>query len=160
MQFARFLQEFGAQKGLVELVRVFAVHAIQRQSGEPGQHFWIRYPNGDGFLLYPGKPIGHEGPVSSIRLEQAREGVEDYEYLVMLRARVAGQGEDTVAMTRAKALLDTTCDRVLAGDDRVAAAVDHQIAFLDLPGYPAPQGTFYEDWRVNPIVAVVRPEPV
>jgi len=32
-----------------------------------------------------GMPIGEAGPVSSIRLEQAREGVEDYEYLHLLR---------------------------------------------------------------------------
>ena len=39
-------------------------------------------------MLYPGAPIGHDGPVSSIRLEQAREGVEDYEYLYLLRERM------------------------------------------------------------------------
>ena len=33
--------------------------------------------------------MGHDGPVSSIRLEQAREGVEDYEYLYLLRDRIA-----------------------------------------------------------------------
>jgi len=40
-------------------------------------------------MLYAGRPIGHDGPVSSIRLEQAREGVEDHEYLYMLRDKLA-----------------------------------------------------------------------
>jgi len=65
----------------------FGWHSFINQSSEPGESYWVRYPNGDGFLLYPGEPIGHAGPVSSIRLEQAREGVEDYEYLFLLRSR-------------------------------------------------------------------------
>lgn len=77
-------------------------HAYIHQSDQPGKHYWVRYPNGDGYLIYPGRPIGYDGPVSSIRLEQAREGVEDYEYLHMLRnqctrlppgSRAAQQGQ-------------------------------------------------------------------
>jgi len=87
-------------------------HSYIRQSGEPGQHFWIRYPNGDGFLLYPGEPIGHPGPVSSIRLEQAREGVEDYEYLYLLKHLVEqakSSGKDT---TKAQAALQSAADLI------------------------------------------------
>jgi len=62
----------------------FGWHRYIHQSGEPGKSTWVRYPNGDGFLAYPGKPLGYSGPLSSIRLEQAREGVEDYEYLTLL----------------------------------------------------------------------------
>ncbi|GMV99116.1 MAG: hypothetical protein AMXMBFR84_02550 [Candidatus Hydrogenedentota bacterium] len=40
--------------------------------------------NGDGFLLYPSA----EGPVRSIRWETIRDGVEDYDYLVMFRERM------------------------------------------------------------------------
>ena len=64
-------------------------HSYIQQSDQPGKSYYVRYPNGDGFLAYPGKPIGHAGPVSSIRLEQAREGCEDYEYLYLLRATIA-----------------------------------------------------------------------
>ncbi len=67
----------------------FGWHAYIHQSSEPGKWYYVRYPNGDGFLLYPGAPIGHEGLVSSIRLEQAREGVEDYEYLHLLQRLIA-----------------------------------------------------------------------
>jgi hypothetical protein len=67
----------------------FGWHRYIQQSGRPGQRpQWVRYPNGDGFLAYPGQPIGHAGAVSSIRLEQAREGLEDYEYLYLLRHAV------------------------------------------------------------------------
>ncbi|MFW6171191.1 MAG: glycoside hydrolase domain-containing protein [Planctomycetota bacterium] len=66
----------------------FGWHGYIHQSGEPGESHWVRYPNGDGFLAYPGGPVGHDGPLSSLRLEQAREGVEDYEYLHMLEARI------------------------------------------------------------------------
>lgn len=87
-------------------------HSYIRQADRPGAEYWVRYPNGDGYLIYPGGPIGHEGPVSSIRLEQAREGVEDYEYLYLLRrlmakAKAAGRDatEAQLAMQRAAALV-------------------------------------------------------
>ncbi len=67
----------------------FGWHSYIHQSSEPGSSYWIRYPNGDGFLLYPGAAIGREGLISSIRFEQAREGVEDYEYLYLLTQLVA-----------------------------------------------------------------------
>ncbi len=40
--------------------------------------------NGNGLLFYPGK----RSPISSIRLEVFRDGMEDYEYLVMLRDKL------------------------------------------------------------------------
>jgi Glycoside hydrolase 123, catalytic domain/Glycoside hydrolase 123 N-terminal domain len=50
--------------------------------------------NGDGTLFYPGTPdvIGGKThiPIESIRLKLIREGLEDYEYLVML-SQVAGR---------------------------------------------------------------------
>ena len=39
---------------------------------------------GDGSLLYPGGPEDGEDPVTSIRLENIRDGIEDYCYLHML----------------------------------------------------------------------------
>ena len=46
----------------------------------------MRFPstNGDGFLLYPGAPYGIYGPVGSIRLEQLRDGLEEYDMLYAL----------------------------------------------------------------------------
>ena len=40
--------------------------------------------NGDGSLLYPGADAGIDGPVTSIRLKNIREGMEDYEYFRIL----------------------------------------------------------------------------
>jgi len=59
-------------------------HQFIRQSDEGKKYYWVRYPNGDGFLAYPGKAIGIEGPVSTIRLEQVLQGLEDYEALTIL----------------------------------------------------------------------------
>jgi hypothetical protein len=38
---------------------------------------------GDGSLLYPGKKVGVDGPVSSLRLEVLRDGLEDFDYLAL-----------------------------------------------------------------------------
>ncbi len=43
---------------------------------------------GDGSLLYPGKKVGVDGPVSSIRLEIIRDGIEDFEYLTLAEQRL------------------------------------------------------------------------
>ena len=82
----------------------FGWHAYIYQSDQPGKSYYVRYPNGDGYLLYPGPLVGHPGPVSSVRLEQAREGVEDYEYLYLLKALIAkakAAGKDTAEAERA-----------------------------------------------------------
>lgn len=50
------------------------------------------YGNGDGFLVYPGKQVGINGPVSSIRLELIRDGNEDVEYFNLLRRLMAENG--------------------------------------------------------------------
>ena len=70
------------------------------------------FDNGAGFLAYPGGPAGHDGPVSSVRLEAARDGVEDYEVLRLLSNLVAKArqgGKDAAgaeaALERARALV-------------------------------------------------------
>ena len=40
--------------------------------------------NGCGFLFYPGVPCGIDGPVTSMRLKNLRDGMEDYEYFAIL----------------------------------------------------------------------------
>ncbi len=71
-------------------------HQFIRQSDEGKKYYWVRYPDGDGFLAYPGKAVGVDGPVSTIRLEQVRQGLEDYEALALLselasKAKQAGR---------------------------------------------------------------------
>lgn len=48
-----------------------------------GKGDWTDTLSGDGILLYPGK----EGPYGSIRLDNIRDGLEDYEYLWLLQER-------------------------------------------------------------------------
>ena len=50
--------------------------------------------NGDGVLLYPGKPYGVDGPVASIRLDAIRDGYEDYELIRMIKEQCGALGTD------------------------------------------------------------------
>ena len=86
----------------------FGYHSYIRQSSIPGEYYYVRYPNGDGYLFYPEVPEvsrigvdgekdilqkailpGKQGMLTSIRFEQAREGVEDFEYLRLLQSLIA-----------------------------------------------------------------------
>ncbi|MDH7568175.1 MAG: DUF4091 domain-containing protein, partial [Armatimonadota bacterium] len=82
-------------------------HTFIRQSNDGKEFYWTRYPNGDGYLTYPGARVGVQGPVSTIRLEQVREGLEDYEALALLSARAAAArraGKPAAAAEHALAL--------------------------------------------------------
>jgi len=114
------------------------------QTDKPDNSYWTRYPNGDGFLAYPGAPIGHDGPVASLRSEQAREGAEDYEYLWLLRdylakAKDAGmstaqgeaalaQAEELVSIPNAGGKMSSEVlpepDAVMEARDDVASAIE------------------------------------
>jgi len=72
-------------------------HTFISQSDQGTDYYWVRYPNGDGYLAYPGERYGVTGPLPSIRMEQAREGQEDAEYLYLLRdlaERLRAAGKD------------------------------------------------------------------
>jgi len=56
--------------------------------------------NGCGYLLYPG-PDGT--PLGSIRFELIRDGIEDYEYLYVLRDLLAAQGDKAPEELRERA---------------------------------------------------------
>ncbi|MFJ9379539.1 glycoside hydrolase domain-containing protein [Streptomyces sp. NPDC101455] len=55
------------------------------------------FTQGDEYLVYPGK----NGPMSSIRWEQLKEGIEDYELVAQLRKKDGGS--DSAALTDALA---------------------------------------------------------
>ena len=70
---------------------------------------------GDGYSIYPGPTIDH--PLSSIRLETMRDGIEDYEYLYRLAElnqgkRHAKEVEDLLAVPPAisRSLTEYTAD--------------------------------------------------
>jgi glycosyl hydrolase family 123 len=58
---------------------------------DPWKDIYLFGGNGDGTLFYPGRPEVIGGttniPIESIRLKLIREGLEDYEYLVILQKR-------------------------------------------------------------------------
>ena len=64
----------------------------------------LRFPqaNGDGYLVYPGRPYGIKGPVGTVRLQSIRDGNEDYDLLYQLENEfyktrgVSGEGFDNV----------------------------------------------------------------
>jgi len=78
----------------------YRIHPLINQSyGFPGLLYWrvdlwsedpwttfadLDYP-GNGHLIYPGEPTGILQPVPSMRLKYLREGVEDYEYVEILK---------------------------------------------------------------------------
>ena len=49
-----------------------------------GTYSSANYP-GEGMLVYPGQPVGVDGVVASMRLKWLRDGVEDYEYVQLLK---------------------------------------------------------------------------
>ncbi len=69
---------------------------ISQSDSEKSAGYYIRYPNGDGYLAYPSK----DGPISSIRLEAVRDGAEDYEYLRLLHKKLWNENGITVVLAR------------------------------------------------------------
>ncbi len=68
-------------------------HDVQTyQTNDQGQRH--DYP-GEGMLVYPGQPLGIDGVVPSMRLKWLRDGVEDYEYVQILKG--LGRGDWALA---------------------------------------------------------------
>ncbi len=104
----------------------YGSHAYIYQTSTPGEYYWVRYPNGDGYLLYPGTcrpgeqelPLRRENPlplvagakerniVSSVRFEQAREGVEDFEYFYLLTQLIDQAKKTGKDVSKAEAALE------------------------------------------------------
>ena len=55
------------------------------------------FTQGDEYLVYP----GDDGPMSSVRWEQLREGIEDFELVTQVRDRLASDEADPERLTRA-----------------------------------------------------------
>lgn len=76
--------------------------------GDPWTKQFFFGGNGDGTLYYPGKPSKIGGktdiPIESIRLKLLREGMEDYEYLNLLK----GIGEGTFAEAQLARMVTNT----------------------------------------------------
>jgi hypothetical protein len=66
--------------------------------------------NMEGSLLYPGVDAGVQGFVTSIRLQQIREGLEDYEYLTILAQRRGRAAAEDVVKKLARSWHDWDTD--------------------------------------------------
>ena len=55
------------------------------------------YP-GEAMLVYPGEDAGVQGPLPSLRLKWIREGVEDYEYIELMKK--AGKSDAALELAR------------------------------------------------------------
>jgi hypothetical protein len=55
--------------------------------------------NGEGMLFYPGDDAGIEGPITTIRLKNLRDGMEDYEYFVLLEKAKGKAAVDEIVRT-------------------------------------------------------------
>ena len=90
--------------------------------------------NGDGTLLYPGRPdkIGGKThiPVESIRMKEVRDGVEDYEYLAILDAfdRGAAEAAATKLFPKAWSAGDITPDQLLATRRDIASQISKKLS--------------------------------
>jgi hypothetical protein len=83
--------------------------------------------NGDGRFLYPpNRDPGEDktkfmcGPIDSVRWEILREGIEDYEYFVLLRKTIAaaqGKGKLKAAAVEASKLLEFPATLFTSGQD-------------------------------------------
>lgn len=88
---------------------------------------------GEDMLVYPGEPAGSIGPLPSMRLKWLRKGVEDYEYVEMLKR--AGRSDfalsvihsvvpDWSSWTRSSAALETARRKLGEELDRVERVKD------------------------------------
>ncbi|NCP29774.1 MAG: hypothetical protein GW867_07115 [Armatimonadetes bacterium] len=83
-----------------------------------GADVWNEYAT-DGPGPFTPLDLDDAGVTGSKYMEAIREGAEDFEYLIMLRDRVAAAGQTvSPALTRAKELLATASDRAQAGETR------------------------------------------
>jgi hypothetical protein len=62
-----------------------------------GSYSSANYP-GEGMLVYPGEPVGVKGVVASMRLKWLRDGVEDYDYVQILKD--LGKGDLAMQIAR------------------------------------------------------------
>ena len=74
--------------------------------------------NGDGVLLHPGKAVGIDGPIATLRLKNCRQGATDFEYLYLLEKL----GKKDVAVAEANKLLGVQSSGASSSDGQQSGA--------------------------------------
>ncbi|MCX7010564.1 MAG: hypothetical protein NTY53_25525, partial [Kiritimatiellaeota bacterium] len=125
---------FYSCSGPVRLLDPYAYHRLQAwtcwQQGAQSSSFWAFGDSGGGSSWneyaqlrsssYTPLFLDATGATAGKHMEAIRESVEDFEYFVMLRDRIATAekaGQKTPALDRARQLLATAADRVLNAPD-------------------------------------------
>lgn len=112
------------------------VHAgktmYQKWPNVPWDSRTYHYFNGEGQLIYPG-PDGI--PYSSIRLENFREGMEDYEYLYKLKELLSGIDKDTTnpELNAYRQLLNAEDYLLYKYPKNIRATLEHTLRYPDQP---------------------------
>ncbi len=81
---------------------------IRLTNWDPSNWIWAPradiWANGDGVFIYPGPPVGGVGtPVSTIRFEAQRDGVEDWHVMRAAAARGGGSEVDAIVKSQVSA---------------------------------------------------------
>ena len=81
--------------------------------------------NGEGTIVYPGRPAGYDGIAPSLRLKALRDSIQDYEYLALLE-RAGRQAEaEKIVLPLAGSFFQWTPEP--GAYDRARAALAEQI---------------------------------
>ena len=75
---------------------------------------------GDGVLVYPGKAVDIDGPVSGLRLEAVANGIEDYDYLAMAQELLGEKYVDNILSKVTKDLTHYTVSDARFAKVRIA----------------------------------------
>ena len=96
--------------------------------------------NGDGYLMYPGAPYGMDEPLSSLRLEAIRDGLEEYELWYALHDAYAAKGYSHEDIQRKVSSLIYQGAKVVSTSERMQLAREAVIRLLELAESPLSVG--------------------
>jgi hypothetical protein len=106
---------------------------------------YSNYP-GEGFFVYPGATVGIQGVAPSMRLKWLRDGVEDYEYIELLKQAgrgawalqvAAGVGADWSSWTKDINVMESARQQL---GQQLDALGGGSSSLPGTPGTPSPQG--------------------
>jgi len=85
------------------------------------------YWPGEGILMYPGEKVGTAAPAPSMRLKYLRDGIQDYEYVQLLKNLSQSAFANSVIQPVASSWRDWTQDRVAleAARSQLGQQLDH-----------------------------------
>lgn len=120
----------------------------------------MRFPetNGDGFLVYPGAPYGIYGPVGTIRLDQIRDGLEEYDMLYALEEAYNEKSEAGIE-TNFAGVMEFLYERLFEGTKVGTSEAEYEAvreSLLDMLVMEEKTGVLVTDAQVQDNVAVMK----